>query len=242
MEDGADKYANIATVYDQVYLQRGKDYQAEADLVADLVISRNPRATALLDVACGTGLHLEPLARRFFDVEGLELSAEMREAAEQRLENTIIHSGDMRNFELDRKFDAVTCLFSSIGHMANVDELGKTVGTMAKHLRSGGVLVIEPWWFPETFAPGYVGSDISTVDGRTVARVSYSWQYRSASIVTVHFTVADVRGISHFVDEHTITLFDREVYEGAFRMAGLDVDYLSEGPSDRGVFVGVKAY
>lgn len=233
-------YTDIASVYDQVYEQRGKDYRAEANLVAELVTNRCPWAAELLDVACGTGKHLEQLSQRFQHVEGLELSSDMRAAAEQRLGDGALHTGDMRSFNLHRQFDALTCMFSSIGYMADEHELFQAVCSMASHLRVGGVLVIEPWWFPRSFTPGYVGQSISTVDGRTVARISHSYRQEMVSIVTVHFTVADSQGIKHFVDEHSITLFERGAYERAYDASGLQVEYLTQGPTDRGVFVGTK--
>ncbi len=51
----------FAELYDQFYEARGKDYAAEASAVTDLVRSRYPHADSVLDVACGTGSHLEPL-------------------------------------------------------------------------------------------------------------------------------------------------------------------------------------
>lgn len=232
-------YEEMADIYDQVYLQRGKDYRVEADLVADLVLARCPGPERLLDIACGTGLHLERFKQRFDQVEGLEISEAMRDAARRRLPGTVVHHGDMRGFHLNRRFDAITCMFSSIGHMADEAELGAALESMAGHLRPAGVLVVEPWWFPETFTPGYVRGEVSTVDGRTVARVSHSERSGTASLMTVHFTVATAEGIRHFVDQHSISLFTREQYEAAFRNAGLEVEYLEEGPTDRGVFLGV---
>lgn len=229
----------LASVYDQVYLERGKDYRDEAELVLALIAARAPGARTLLDVACGTGLHLEHFAGRL-EAAGLELSPQMLAAARARLPGVPLHLGDMRDFALDIRFDAITCMFSSIGHMRDPGELDRAIAAMARHLNPGGVLVIEPWWFPETYLPGYVNADVSTREGRTVARVSHSSRLGTAAIIEVHYTVADARGIDHFVDHHEITLFDRDTYEQSFRRAGLSVDYLADGPSDRGVFVGVR--
>lgn len=230
--------ADLASVYDQVYLERGKDHAAEVDFVMDEIRRRRPRVTSILDVACGTGLHLRHFAD-YATVEGLELSAEMQAAAARRAPELTIHLGDMRRFSLGRRFDAITCMFSSIGHMADEEELRAALAAMAAHLAPGGVIAIEPWWFPETFVSGFVRGEVSTSNGRTVARVSHSVREGSHSRVRVHFTVADLEGIRTFADEHLITLFTRTAYERAFRSAGLAVDYLFDGPTDRGLFVGV---
>jgi SAM-dependent methyltransferase len=229
----------LADVYDQVYAAR-KDHAAEAAEVLDLIRKLHPDARSLLDVACGTGAHLRHFAAAL-PAEGLELSADMVAAARRRHPELRLHTGDMRDFRLGRTYSAVTCMFSSIGHLATGAELDATLQRFAAHLEPGGVVVIEPWYFPETFLDGYVGSHTSTAGGRTVARVSHSRRSGDRTLIEVHYVVAEAAGIRHFVDRHEITLFTREQYETAFRRAGLTVDYLPGGPSGRGLFAGVAA-
>ncbi|MGC5011923.1 class I SAM-dependent DNA methyltransferase [Streptosporangium sp. DT93] len=231
--------AELADVYDAIYAGRGKDYEAEAATVAELVRERLPGASSLLDVACGTGSHLRFFAGLFDHVEGLELSADMLAVARTRMPDVPAHEGDMRDFALGRTFDAVTCMFSSIAYMRDDRELAAAVATMAAHLNRGGVLVVEPWWFPGSFLPGYVAGDVVTVDGRTLSRVSRTVREGDASVMEVHYVVADAATpVRHFTVTHVNTLFTRERYEDAFAAAGLKVDYIEGGPSGRGLFAG----
>lgn len=57
----------------------------------------------------------------------------------------------MRSFDLGRRFDAVTCLFRSIGYMPTVEDLSAAVATMARHLVDGGVLVVDGWVRPDAW-------------------------------------------------------------------------------------------
>lgn len=57
----------------------------------------------------------------------------------------------MRTFDLGRTFDAITCLFSAIGHAGSVEGLEAAVYTMARHLNPGGVLLVEPWLSPQVW-------------------------------------------------------------------------------------------
>lgn len=231
--------AELADVYDAIYEGRGKDYRAEATAVASLIRERHASAGSLLDVACGTGSHLRFFAGLFAHVEGLELSEDMLGVARERMPAVALHQGDMRDFVLDRSFDAVTCMFSSIAYMRDDDELAAAIGAMAAHLVPGGVLLIEPWWFPESFIPGYVAGDVVTVAGRTLARVSRTVREGEASVMEAHYVVADAESsVRHFTVTHVNTLFTREQYEDAFSAAGLTVDYIKEGPSGRGLFAG----
>lgn len=92
---------HLATAYDLIYVHAaGKDYQTEAEQIAALIRQRNPAAVSLLDVACGTGLHLSLLRHAFTHVEGLEYSEAMRAAALARLDGITVHAGDMRDFHL----------------------------------------------------------------------------------------------------------------------------------------------
>ncbi|NRQ31660.1 class I SAM-dependent methyltransferase [Nonomuraea sp. NN258] len=233
--------ADLADVYDAIYRGRGKDYRAEAARVAELIRQRRPDAASLLDVACGTGTHLAFFGEEFGHVAGLELSADMLAVARDRLPDVELHQGDMRDFRLDATFDAVTCLFSSIAYMETEDELTAALGRMAAHLSPGGVLIVEPWWFPEDFIDGYVAGHVVTVDGRTIARVSRTVRDGGRSVMDAHYVVASAdSGVRHFTVNHANTLFPRKVYEAAFERAGLEVDHLEGGLSGRGLFRGVR--
>lgn len=106
-----DKSAHL---YDLAY--SFKDYAGESAWVRNAVHSRVPHATSLLDVACGTGKHLEYLGAEF-DCQGLDLNPVFVELAQHRT-GTRVHCASMDSFELDERFDAVVCLFSSIGYTA----------------------------------------------------------------------------------------------------------------------------
>lgn len=232
--------ADLADVYERIYQSRGKDWGAEAVLVDEVVRRHRPAARTLLDVACGTGAHLEALSRRFAHVEGLELAEPMRERARLRLPGVHIRAGDMRDFDLHTTFDAITCMFCSIAYVDTVEEMRAAIGCMARHLAPGGVLVVEPWWFPEQFIEGYVAGDLARGEDLTIARISHSTLDGRATRMEVRFLVADESGIREFVEIDRLTLFTREEYESAFRDAGCSIEFLPGPPTGRGMFVGIR--
>lgn len=221
---------DLAEVYDTIYVTGvGKDYRAEAIAIAGLIRRRCPRAASLLDVACGTGLHLSHLRRHFDHVEGLEAAAAMRRRAEARLPGVPIHSGDLRGFAIGRRFDAVTCLFSAIGYVRDETELNAGLAAMAAHLNPGGVLVVEPWFTPEQWRDGSLHHTVAEDGGRTVIRVSHSTRTGRTSVLSMHYLVAEAGvGVRHFTDEHALTLFTEEAYRAAFAGAGcVDIETVS---------------
>ena len=108
-------YTKSAAFYDAIY--SFKDYAAEsARLIALIAAHKRSRGRRLLDVACGTGSHLQHLSKHF-EAEGLDASAEQLAIARAKCSGFAFHRGDMIDFDLGRQFDVVTCLFSSIGYV-----------------------------------------------------------------------------------------------------------------------------
>jgi ubiquinone/menaquinone biosynthesis C-methylase UbiE len=110
-------YQKSAVYYDTIYRAVGKDYEAEARRVHELI--QNHKRSAghrLLDVACGTGGHVQHLKEQYL-VEGLDKNPDMLELARIRNPGTTFHVADMTDFQLDSSFDAVVCLLSSIGYV-----------------------------------------------------------------------------------------------------------------------------
>ena len=215
---------NTAPVYDLIYgAGVGKDYVKEAGELAALIRERRPASSSLLDVACGTGLHLLHLRDHFAEVAGVELSPQMAAIAAERLGPSVkVTVGDMRDFGLGRRFDAVTCLFSSIGYVQSREELHRTLERFAAHVSPGGVLVVEPWFSPETWIAGTVHHGIAEEDGRTVIRLSYSGLTEDGkSLADMHFLYGEEGvGVRYWRDTHVMSLFAEDDYLDAFAAAG----------------------
>jgi SAM-dependent methyltransferase len=229
----------MADVYDLIYTAgRGKDYAAESAALVDLIRDRHPTATSLLDVACGTGEHLRQLRDRFTHLEGVELSEPMRAKAIAKLPGMAVHAADMRDFSLGRTFDVVACLFSAIGYTRSTEELRAAMRAMATHLEPGGLLVIDPWFYPDDWQGGFLDDLVAAEDGRKVVRLMLSKRDGRRSSVTYHYLVGDATGITHFTDTHDMTLFTRDEYADAIRAAGcVDVAFVEGWTNARGRIV-----
>ena len=228
----------LAGVWDLIYREgRGKDYRAEADLVAKIIRDRRPDAASLLDVGCGTGEHLTALSGLFDHVEGVDLSESMISVARAKLPGVPLHVGDMRDFDLRRTYDAVVSLYTVVGYLPSLEALGAAVGRMVGHLAPGGVLIVEPWWFAERFIDGYIAGDVVRGEGCTVSRVSRTRRREDRAHMDIHYVVADRHGVEHFTETHVFGLWTREEYVQAFEEAGCAVEYV-EDTLYCGMFVG----
>jgi dTDP-3-amino-3,4,6-trideoxy-alpha-D-glucopyranose N,N-dimethyltransferase len=233
-------YEQSPAAYDLLHAVRGKDHHGEAAALVERIRHHRPEARSILDVACGTGLHLAAFAELGLHVEGVELSQEMLAAAVERVPPAALHQGDMRTFRLGRRFDAVVCLFSAIGYMTTLDDLALAVGTMRDHLVEGGVLLVEPWLTPDQWREGTVHGEGATSADLAVARVSRSWREGDESVIEMHWALARADRTWSFTEVHRMGLLTVDQQLDVYRAAGFDVEHEEHGLIGRGLFVAVS--
>lgn len=233
-------FSRSARYYNAIYAATGKDHVREARLAHSFIQAhkRGP-GNRLLEVACGTGLHAAVLGQ-FYQVEGLDLDAGMLAVAQESLPGIPFHRADMADFDLGREFDALTCLFSSIGYVRTRARLDQALATMARHLAPGGVLLVEPWFTPEGWTPGRVSA--VHVDGPDlkITRMNVSAVEGRLSYFVFHYLIGTPQGVEHFTERHELGLFTHQEYLEAFRKAGLQVSHEPQGLDGRGLYIGVR--
>jgi SAM-dependent methyltransferase len=141
---------DFANFYDLFHSD--KPYDVEVEFL-DLLLRENASGPSnrLLDLACGTGQHAVRLARRGWDVTGVDQSHEMLRKARDRSpgQNVQFLQQDMRDLELPiTEFDAAVCLFDSIGYVVTNEAVAETLAGVRRHLRHGGLFVVEFWHAP----------------------------------------------------------------------------------------------
>ena len=231
-------YAALADLYDLVYGY--KDYAAEAGRLRQLLLNAGVAdGSRLLEVACGTGRHLEALSA-WYDVAGCDLNPEMLAIARGRCPDVELFTADMVELAVERPYDVLVCLFSSIGYAGDVERLRRAAGCFADAVRDGGVLVIEPFHTAEMFEEGAT-SLLTHEDGeRKVVRASSCWRDGTRAVVDLQWLIADPgRPVAHHRERHELGLFTRGDFLGAFRDAGIEGRWLARGLfDDRGLLVG----
>jgi ubiquinone/menaquinone biosynthesis C-methylase UbiE len=233
-------FSKSAQYYNEVYASIDKDYKLEAKKAHRFVQKhRQTKGKSLLDVACGTGFHASLLSN-YYQVEGLDLDPEMLKVAKKKHPEIRFHQGDMVDFNLQRQFDAVVCLFSSIGYVKTKSRLQKTIKNMSKHLLPGGVLLIEPWFTPEQWHPGRASMTQVNQPDLKIVRMSYSGQKGKISTIEFQYLIGTSEGIEHSVENHELGLFTHQDYMDAFQAATLKVIHDREGVDGRGLYIGVK--
>ena len=232
-------YDRSAEIYDAIY--SFKNYEKEAAKLHEL-IQKHKRSPGnnLLEVACGTGGHIT-YVKRNYSVEGLDINRHMLRLAKKKHPNVIFHRGDMVSFKLHNQFDAITCLFSAIGHLKTKRKLGLAIRNMSRHLKPGGVLIVEPWITPQQWRSGSVHANFVDQPEIKIARMNISKRRGRLSVLDMHHLVATPKRVEYFVERLELGLFTHEEYLDAFRSARLEVEFDPEGLMGRGLYLATSA-
>ena len=143
----------------------------------------------------------------------------------------------MAVFALGERFDAVVCMFSSIGYVRTEERLSSAIASMARHLEPGGVLVVEPWLSPDVWMDRHVGAVFVDDPELKIARMNVAQREGTVSMFEFEYLVGTPDGIERFTERHELGLFTVEQYLQAFRIAGLEAEHDQEGPMGRGLYI-----
>jgi SAM-dependent methyltransferase len=222
-----------------------EEYGSEAAFFRDVIREElGPGRHKLLELGVGGGHNLSHLTDDF-DCTAVDLSPAMLALSKGLNPGVEHHVGDMRNIRLERTFDTVL-VHDSASYLLTEQDLTETFATAAAHLRPGGVLMVAPDWFQETFPDGWVYNwdrqqgDIEVniqevmVDpdpSDTQVESTYTYTIKKAGVTTVE------------VDTHITGLFSIQTWSDLMGQAGFRVEVRTLPPNEGGygswLFIGV---
>lgn len=186
MRQGCAGYDAIAGVYDR--LNAEIDYVAWADFVERCFDRFLPsRPDMVLDLACGTGSMTLELARRGYDMIGVDGSVDMLSVAQSRAAadacagNILYLQQDMRDFELYGTVGAVTCCLDSLNYLLSDEDVRSCFATVHNYLDPNGLFLFDvntPYKFQHIYGDcAYILEDEIPCDETKTARAIYcGWQ------------------------------------------------------------------
>jgi SAM-dependent methyltransferase len=108
----------------------------------------------VLEIGCGTGRLLIPIAREGIEIHGVDNSGPMLGTLRENLsretpavsDRVTLHAGDMREFRLGRTYPLVTIPFRPMQHMHTVPDQLSALTTAAAHVAEGGMLAFDVFY------------------------------------------------------------------------------------------------
>jgi len=230
------EYDRFAWLYDIEYNNIVEDVPFYIELFRDIEGS-------ILELGCGTGRLLIPLARENHKVTGLDISQKMLDIARKKIsaepleivERISIVKGDMRNFELETLFGGVLIAFNSFMHLLTIEDQDRCLEGVYKHLLHRGRFIISVANMSpevlESHKESYYHNSLFWIDKWK----SYLQKYETRLIDPVHqiiklnvfYDLIDRYGrITRYVREMLLRYFTRYEMERMFIMHRFKIEAL----------------
>ena len=222
-----------------------EEYADEAEVYLEVLRSRlGPGRHIILELGVGGGHLLSHLTAEH-EAEAEDISEEML-AMSHRLNPTVQHHlGDMRSIRLNTLFDAVL-IHDAIDYMLTEADVSAALATARSHLNPGGILLLAPDWFRETYPGKHTMTwhqdhgDITLDVAEHLPDVAPDSTIVESTFV---FTLREGDRVTTEHDPHTTGLFPRDTWLHLILEAGFAIEFLDlpacEGGYGGNLFVGV---
>jgi SAM-dependent methyltransferase len=195
--------------YDCLY--KDKDYIKECDFIESIFRRYRLKVRRVLDLGCGTGGHALILAKRGYEVVGVDRSGEMLNIARSKAKKAKLPlkfiQGDITKLNLGEKFDAVISMFAVIGYQTTDENILKSFCVANKHLFPGGIFLFDCWHGKAVLSQKPVAClrDVR-LDGKRTIRFTNSSMQAERNMVKVEFKVLNFTKNQLIGESHEVHL------------------------------------
>ncbi len=223
---------SYADAYDALY--QDKEYETECDVIEKVFqdYSSEPVRT-VLDLGCGTGNHSIPLAKRGYQVLGIDRSEAMLENARSKAaaldseKYPQFLQGDIRTVRIQSKFDAVLIMFAVLGYQLTNADVTTAFETARQHLKPHGLLIFDVWYGPAvlTQKPSERIKIVSRASGQLI-RASSGELDTMHHLTHVHYHLWEIeqaRLVRETQETHTMRFFFYPEIELFLEKSGLQL-------------------
>ncbi len=140
-------YFSLASCYDA--LTSDVDYEKWADFYESLFEKNDLKVKSVLDLACGTGTLSYIMARRGFDVTGVDASAEMlaealaKSDAQGESAAPLFINQTMEELDLYGTVDAAVCSLDGINYLPDIEAVKAAFRRVLLFLEPGGIFIFD---------------------------------------------------------------------------------------------------
>lgn len=182
-----ESYTGLSQIYDKTI---DMDYQKWSSFVLEYFKQKDvqTRGKKLLELGCGTGNMTMKLREIGFDITGLDLSADMLEAAmekalKKRYKIMFINQ-NMIDFKMNRKYDFVFSFCDGYNYLLSERELKNSFTRVYEHLNGDGYFLFDI--STEHKLKNLIGNQTFT---RNEDEISYIWDnYLEKDLLEMYIT------------------------------------------------------
>ncbi len=140
-----DIYERFACFYAKGAYPKYSERMAE---ILPAVLERfGAKPQTILDLACGEGAFARAMAKKGFQVTGVDLSPKMLQIAQERAQRENVKVEfllqDMRSLSFEEKFDLVTCWYDSLNYLLKLEDLTRTFAGVWRALKKGDLFIFD---------------------------------------------------------------------------------------------------
>lgn len=234
----SEAYGAFAYAYDKAL---GERFFRAASKLLDQTLDRYPTANrSHLDLACGTGLALEYFRSRGWRSIGIDASTDMLAMARRRA--TRLVAGDLCALPVRGRFARVTCLYDSLNHLLDRDDL-VVAFRAARSVMDRDSLFLFDMNHPEIYPEVWGISDPFVADGPDFhLEIGTTFRKRERLGRAMVTGWADVGGKRVAIQEqHRQRAYSEREIAGALADAGLaPVDVIDFDPYDEGEHIEAR--
>ena len=137
-------YNDFAAVYDKL---QDADYDGFVDYYERIFKKFGKEPKLVLDLACGTGNITIPMAKRGYDMIGLDLSCEMLNIARDKATaeglDILFLNQDMPEMELYGTVDAIVCALDGLNYITDPEDLKQVFKLVKNYLNPDGIMIFD---------------------------------------------------------------------------------------------------
>ncbi len=137
-------YNKFADIYDKL---QDIDYNSFVIYYEKIFSLNNIKPSLVLDLGCGTGNITIPMAKKGYDMIGVDLSANMLDIAANKSRDAeldiLLLNQDMTDFELYGTVDAAICALDGVNYLTDDGDLDKLFALIHNYLNPGGIFIFD---------------------------------------------------------------------------------------------------
>lgn len=186
-----------------------------------------------LDLACGTGAHIELMQAAGFVATGLDNSPSMLEQTASRCPGVQCLLSDMSMLDMQDSFDLVTCFLYSIHYSYPAANLQQTLQRVFAALKPGGVFIFNSVDINGINSRHIVSTQVNTAE--TSLAFQSGWTYSgSGDVMELHLSISEQpRDMTNnnaqqrvWRDQHTMTAVNIHDLKQWLQQCGFEVTLL----------------